>query len=188
VSDALDPDEREEDYFDVAAGLLELLVGRGETLAVAESLTGGMVAAEITAAPGSSRAFRGSVTAYATDLKRELLGVDGALLEERGAVDEDVARAMAEGVRTALSASWGLSTTGVAGPEPQDGRPVGTVYTAVAGPHGETVCRELSLKGSRAEIRKQSAESAMELLHGELAGNERRKDKEQDGGNGCLQP
>lgn len=188
MSDALDPAEREEDYFEVAAGVLELLVERGETLAVAESLTGGMVAAEITAAPGSSRAFRGSVTAYATDLKRDLLGVDASLLAERGAVDADVARAMAEGVRAALGASWGLSTTGVAGPEPQDGCPVGTVFTAAAGPYGETVCQELSLGGDRAEVRRQSVKSALELLHRELAGNERRKDKEQDGGNGCLQP
>nr|WP_111604454.1 CinA family protein [Streptomyces sp. Amel2xB2] len=172
----------------MTAVLLELLVDRGETLAVAESLTGGMVAAEITAAPGASRAFRGSVTAYATDLKRDLLGVDGALLEERGAVDEDVARAMARGVRTALGTSWGLSTTGVAGPEPQDGREVGTVYAAVAGPHGEAVCRELSFDGDRARIRRQSVRSALGLLHGELAGNERGKGKEQDGGKGCLQP
>ncbi|NLU73738.1 CinA family protein [Streptomyces sp. HNM0575] len=167
--------------------MLELLVERGETLAVAESLTGGMVAAEITAAPGSSRAFRGSVTAYATDLKRELLGVDGALLEERGAVDEDVARAMAEGVQAALSASWGVSTTGVAGPDEQDGQPVGTVFVAVAGPHG-TVCRALKFDGDRAEIRKRSVSGVLGLLQGELAGNARKKGKEQDGGNGCLQP
>jgi nicotinamide-nucleotide amidase len=187
VSGAEAPAEREESYFDVAARVLELLAERGETLAAAESLTGGMVAAEITAAPGSSRAFRGSVTAYATDLKRELLGVDGALLDERGAVDADVACAMAEGVQKALSASWGVSTTGVAGPEPQDGRPVGTVFVAVASPRG-TVCRGLELRGDRAEIRKLSVKAVLGLLHGELAGNERRKGKEQDGGNGCLQP
>ncbi|OEU86412.1 damage-inducible protein CinA [Streptomyces abyssalis] len=184
----MEPDECEEAYADVAAQVLELLVERGETLAVAESLTGGMVAAEITAAPGSSRAFRGSVTAYATDLKRDLLGVDGALLAERGAVDEDVARRMAEGVQGALSASWGLSTTGVAGPEPQDGRPVGTVFAAVAGPHGATVSRGLKFEGDRGEIREQSVTGALELLRGELAGNVRGKGKEQDGGNGCLQP
>lgn len=188
MSDALDPAGREEGYFDVAAQVLDLLVDHGETLAVAESLTGGMVAAEITAAPGSSRAFRGSVTAYATDLKRDLLGVDGALLDERGAVDEEVARRMAEGVRAALSASWGLSTTGVAGPEQQDGRPVGTVFAAVAGPHGVTVCRGFRFDGDRAEIRGRSATSALGVLHDELAGNARRKDKEQDGGNSCLQP
>ncbi|WP_314176238.1 CinA family protein [Streptomyces winkii] len=188
MSGGLAPHEREEDYFDLSAHVLELLVERGETVAVAESLTGGMVAAEITAAPGSSRAFRGSVTAYATDLKRDLLGVDAALLEERGAVDDEVARRMAEGVRAALSASWGLSTTGVAGPEPQDGRDVGTVFVAVAGPDGATVSRGPKFEGDRAEIRERSVKAVLGLLHDELAGNARRKDKEQDGGNGCLQP
>ncbi|SCK49554.1 CinA family protein [Streptomyces sp. WMMB 322] len=188
MTDVPAPEERDEDFLDRAAHVLELLVERGESVAVAESLTGGMVAAEFTAAPGSSRAFRGSVTAYATDLKKDLLGVDGKLLAERGAVDEDVARAMAEGVRAALGASWGLSTTGVAGPDPQDGKSVGTVFTAVAGPDGATVCRELDLDGDRAEIRRGSVRGAVALLHDELAGNARRKDKEHDGGNGCLQP
>jgi nicotinamide-nucleotide amidase len=185
VSDAL---EHDEDYLDVAAQVLDLLVEHGETVAVAESLTGGLVAAGITAVPGSSRVFRGSVTAYATDLKRELLGVDGALLDERGAVDEGVGRGMAEGARTVLGASWGLATTGVAGPEPQDGQPVGTVFVAVAGPGGRTAVRELKLEGGRAEIRRLSVTSALGLLRDELAGNARRKDTEQDGENGCLQP
>ncbi|MFD9904940.1 CinA family protein [Streptomyces sp. NPDC059063] len=107
---------------------------RGETLAVAESLTGGLVAAEVTAVPGASRAFRGAVTAYATELKRDVLGVDGALLAARGAVDAEVALQMAAGARRLLGADWGVATTGVAGPEPQDGQPVGTVFVAVAGP------------------------------------------------------
>lgn len=98
---------------------LRLLVGRAATLAVAESLTGGLVAAELAAVPGASRAFRGSVTAYATELKHEILGVDAALLAERGAVDPDVARGMAEGVRHRLGADWGVATTGVAGPTPR---------------------------------------------------------------------
>lgn len=117
-----------------AEQVLALLAGRSLTLAVAESLTGGLVAAELTSVAGASRSFRGSVTAYATDLKRDVLGVDGALLEERGAVDGDVALQMAAGARQVLGADWGAATTGVAGPEPQGGRPVGTVYVAVAGP------------------------------------------------------
>ncbi|MFE5832691.1 CinA family protein [Streptomyces sp. NPDC056508] len=121
-----------------AAGVLALLAERGQTLAVAESLTGGLVAAELTGVPGASASFRGSVTAYATALKHELLGVDAALLAERGAVDPEVASQMAAGVRARLGADWGIATTGVAGPEPQDGQPVGTVYVAVAGPAGET--------------------------------------------------
>ncbi|MGW7090373.1 CinA family protein [Streptomyces sp. NPDC054871] len=117
-----------------AAEVLRLLQARGETLAVAESLTGGLVAAEVTAVPGASRVFRGSVTAYATELKQEVLGVDGTLLAERGAVDAEVALQMAAGVRKVMGADWGIATTGVAGPEPQDGQAVGTVFVAVDGP------------------------------------------------------
>lgn len=176
-----------------AADVLRLLTVKGETLAVAESLTGGLVAAELTAVPGASRSFRGSVTAYATELKHSLLGVDGDLLAARGAVDPQVAEQMAVGVRSALGADWGIATTGVAGPEPQDGQPVGTVYVAVAGPsRGEKDCPVggkaslLRLNGDRAEIRKESVRSVLALLlrelAGEQAGNERAQDTEQNGG------
>ncbi|WP_443060777.1 CinA family protein [Streptomyces sp. NBC_00448] len=146
---------------------LRLLVGRAATLAVAESLTGGLVAAELAAVPGASRAFRGSVTAYATELKHEILGVDAALLAERGAVDPDVARGMAEGVRHRLGADWGVATTGVAGPTPQDGQPVGTVFVAVAGPSGAVVV-PLRLPGDRGTIRRASVAAVLELLTAEL--------------------
>lgn len=146
-----------------AAEALRLLEDEGATLAVAESLTGGLVAAELTSVPGASRVFRGSVTAYATELKRDVLGVDGVLLAERGAVDPQVAREMAEGVRRRLGADWGLATTGVAGPEPQDGKPVGTVHLAVAGPGG-TSAVELRLDGDRMGIRKATVSAALELL------------------------
>ncbi|MBE9500514.1 MULTISPECIES: CinA family protein [Streptomyces] len=188
----------------MAGGVLALLAERGQTLAVAESLTGGLVAAEITGVPGASRVFRGSVTAYATALKRDVLGVDGALLEERGAVDAEVARRMAQGVRTVLGADWGLATTGVAGPEPQDGQPVGTVYVAVAAPGATAVARKLrSAVGrsgepagggaaagerERAGIRTESVRGALELLYDELIENAGGQDREQTGGNGCLQP
>jgi CDP-diacylglycerol--glycerol-3-phosphate 3-phosphatidyltransferase len=109
----------------VAQEVHELLLARGETLAVAESLTGGALAAAVVAVPGVSATFRGGVVAYATELKSELLGVDAALLAARGPVDPDVAVAMAEGVRERLGATWGLATTGVAGPDPQDGHPPG---------------------------------------------------------------
>ncbi|GHF82639.1 CinA family protein [Streptomyces filamentosus] len=175
-----------------AARVLALLLERGQTVAAAESLTGGLVAAELTRVPGASRGFLGSVTAYATPLKHRLLGVDADLLDARGAVDPEVAAQMARGVRDRLGADWGVSTTGVAGPEPQDGRPVGTVYVAVAGPAttgaaaGKVV--SLRLNGDRAEIRRESVRSALELLHEELSGNARAQDTEQNGGNGCLQP
>ncbi|MGW4234168.1 CinA family protein [Streptomyces sp. NPDC004980] len=166
-----------------AAGVLRRLGERGETLAVAESLTGGLVAAELTSVPGASQSFRGSVTAYATPLKRDLLGVEGSLLDERGAVDPDVALAMAAGVRRNLGADWGVSTTGVAGPDAQDGKAVGTVYVAVSGPGGVQKVAELRLNGGRADIRKESVRSVLELLSGELGENARAQDTEQNGGN-----
>ncbi|MGW1726542.1 CinA family protein [Streptomyces sp. NPDC002306] len=176
-----------------AAEVVRLLTVRGETLAVAESLTGGLVAAEITSVPGASKVFRGSVTAYATDLKHALLGVDATLLAERGAVDPQVAAQMAAGVRKALGADWGLATTGVAGPEPQDGRPVGTVFVALDGPlaarsgsAGGGKVEAPRLNGDRAEIRMKSVRSVLTLLLEELAGeqtgNERAQDTEQNGG------
>ncbi|MCX4547792.1 nicotinamide-nucleotide amidohydrolase family protein [Streptomyces sp. NBC_01387] len=165
-----------------AARVLELLAERGETLAAAESLTGGLVAAELTSVPGASRVFRGSVTAYATGLKREILGVDGALLAERGAVDPEVARQMAAGVRQVLGADWGTATTGVAGPDPQDGQPVGTVYVAVCGPDGAGNVAALRLNGSRGEIREETVRGVLELLSGELCGNAGAQDTEENGG------
>ncbi|AOR31755.1 damage-inducible protein CinA [Streptomyces fodineus] len=176
-----------------ATELVRLLTVRGETLAVAESLTGGLVAAEITSVPGASKVFRGSVTAYATELKHELLGVDATLLRQRGAVDPQVAGQMAAGVRKALGADWGIATTGVAGPEPQDGQPVGTVFVAVDGPltdysgsAGGGKVEALRLNGSRAEIRMESVRSVLASLLGQLAGeqtgNERAQDTERNGG------
>ncbi|MEU8961480.1 CinA family protein [Streptomyces sp. NPDC048491] len=165
-----------------AARLLRVLTERDETLAVAESLTGGLVAAELTSVPGASRVFRGSVTAYATELKRDVLGVDATLLAERGAVDPEVAQQMAAGVRTVLGADWGIATTGVAGPEPQDGRPVGTVYVSAVGPAGAKKTVALRLNGDRAEIRRESVRSVLELLSSELRKDERAQDTEQNGG------
>ncbi|MBK3645189.1 CinA family protein [Streptomyces sp. NPDC001260] len=176
-----------------AADVVRLLTVRGQTLAVAESLTGGLVAADITGVPGASKVFRGSVTAYATELKHELLGVDAGLLAEHGAVDPQVAAQMAAGVRKALGADWGVATTGVAGPDPQDGKPVGTVFVAVDGPFGPGSgsasggkVEALRLNGDRAEIRRESVRSVLAQLLTELAGehsgNERTQDTEQNGG------
>ncbi|MGK5530195.1 CinA family protein [Streptomyces sp. URMC 129] len=153
----------------LAAQVAELLAGRGQTVAVAESLTGGLVASELTEAPGASKTFRGSVTAYATEIKRDVLGVDGALLEERGAVDAEVARQLATGVRDLLGADWGAATTGVAGPEPQDGKPVGTVHIAVSAPGtGKVVAQRLNLRGDRAAIRAGTVRAVLALLRDEL--------------------
>lgn len=120
----------------VAAEVLDVLVARGQTVAVAESLTGGLLAATFVDVPGASRAFRGGLVVYATDLKASLAGVAEDLLRGAGPVDPQVALALARGARIRCGADWGLATTGVAGPDPQDGIPVGTVYVAVSGSVG----------------------------------------------------
>jgi len=125
----------------------------GCTVAVAESLTGGLLAAAITSVPGASQVFRGSVTAYATEIKASVLGVDADLLAREGAVDAEVARQMAAGVRSLLGATVGLATTGVAGPTGQDGKPVGLVYVGYAGPDSDPIAEELRLSGDREAIR-----------------------------------
>ena len=133
------------------------------SLAVAESLTGGLVADAIVSVPGASAVFRGGVVAYASDLKATLLGVDPALLARVGAVDENVVAQMAQGVAERLGADLGLATTGVAGPDEQDGHPVGTVFVAVARVgHGAKVA-QLSLHGDRATIRALSVRAVLDL-------------------------
>lgn len=146
-----------------AAGVIHALVERKETLATVESLTGGLVAATLVEVAGASAVFRGGLVVYATELKATLAGVPEDLLDERGPVDPDVAVALAEGGRARCGADWGLSTTGVAGPEPQGGKPVGLVYVALAGPAGSAV-RELSLDGGRQAIRSASVTEALRLL------------------------
>jgi len=151
----------------LASDLLTALGARGWTLAVAESLTGGLVCSAIVEVPGASRVLRGAVVAYATELKGTLLDVDRELLAARGAVDPDVARAMAVGVRVRLGADVGLATTGVAGPDEQEGRAVGTVWVAIAGPAGATA-RLLALGGDRTAIRQASCVAVLEVLAHEL--------------------
>lgn len=148
---------------DLAARIVGLLGQRQQTVAVAESLTGGLLGAAITTVPGASVVFRGGVIAYATDLKAQLLGVSAALLAARGAVDPDVAGAMAEGVRDRLGAAVGVATTGVAGPDPADGKPPGTVHIAVSAGSGPVI-RTLALAGTRDEIRRDTVEGSLRLL------------------------
>ena len=146
-----------------AADVVDRLVARHETVATAESLTGGLVAATLVEIPGVSAVFRGGLVVYATELKGTLAGVPANLLRERGPVDPDVALALAAGARERCGADWGLATTGVAGPGPQDGKPVGLVYVAVAGPDGASV-RELRLEGDRATIRIESVTGVLSLF------------------------
>lgn len=146
-----------------AADAMHRLVDRGETVATAESLTGGLVAATIVEIPGVSAVYRGGLVVYATDLKATLAGVPEVLLAERGPVDPQVAVALAAGARERCGADWGLATTGVAGPDEQDGKPPGLVYIAVAGVAGSAV-RELQLDGSRAAVRTESVTRVLRLL------------------------
>lgn len=135
----------------------------GATVAVAESLTGGLLTAALTDTPGASETVRGGLVVYATPLKAVLAGVPAPLLAERGAVDPDVALALARGARSRLEATYGLGVTGVAGPDPQDGKPVGTVFVALAGPDDEVVA-ERALTGDRAEIRAGAVAVALDVL------------------------
>ena len=147
----------------MTAGSLIALLGRhGLSIACAESLTGGLVCAALTDVPGASAVVRGSVVAYATDVKADVLGVDADLLASGGAVQAEVARQMAQGVCQVLGAEVGVATTGVAGPDPQDGQPVGTVFVAVA--CGDVVqVRRLALEGDRWAIRRACVEAALDL-------------------------
>ena len=145
-----------------AAGLLRAAGRRAVTLATAESLTGGQVASTLVGVPGASRVLVGAVVAYATRVKAQVLGVDGAHLERTGPVDRDVALQMAHGVRRLLGADLGLATTGVAGPGPADGHPAGTVHIAVVAPWGQRH-RELHLSGDRQQIRRRTVLDVIEL-------------------------
>ena len=147
------------------ARLLADLRESGRTVAVAESLTGGLVTAALTEVPGASGMVRGGVVAYVNDVKHELLGVPDDVLAAVGAVSAEVATALAEGVRQRLSATFGVATTGVAGPDPQEGRPVGEVYVAVAGPGGVVVRQlDLSAAGDRGRVRRAAVAAALALL------------------------
>ncbi|WP_378145821.1 CinA family protein [Cnuibacter sp. UC19_7] len=151
-----------------AARLVAMLTASHTSLAVAESLTGGMLAAEIVSVPGASAVFRGGVVAYATPVKHSLLGVAAETLAAHGAVHPDVAMQMASGVREALqiggeAAAIGLATTGAAGPDPQDGQPPGTVFIGVAiGSDVRAVAARFD--GDRESVRRQTTERALALL------------------------
>ena len=153
---------------DRAAEVVAELSRRRLTIAIAESLTGGLLVAELISVPGASRVVNGGIVAYSTALKHSLLGVDAQLLASRGAVNADVAAAMADGVRRAcaidgIPASIGLSTTGVAGPDPQDGKPVGTVYVGVSTDAGSRVF-DLTLGGSRNALRRRVVSESLVQL------------------------
>ena len=156
------------DDIEVAVG--ERLSARGLTLAVAESCTGGLVGHRITNVPGSSDYYRGSITAYANDLKEALLSVRGETLARHGAVSPETAREMAEGVRIAMHADIGLSVTGIAGPAGGTaGKPVGLVYVALSAEDGLWVERHVFAE-DRWGNKALSAEAALALVRRYLEG------------------
>lgn len=153
---------------DATAGLIARLAANGKTIAVAESLTGGLLAAELIRPTGASAVVVGGVVAYATEVKHSVLGVDAALLEREGPVHPDVARQLAAGARRVLavdgrSCDIGISTTGVAGPDGQGGREPGTVFIGMSTADGDDAI-ELSLEGSRDSIRAGAVDAAIRLL------------------------
>lgn len=150
-----------------AVAAIEALRLAGASVATAESLTGGLLCATLVDVPGASDVVKGGVVAYAVEAKCEVLDVDPDLVEKYGTVSDEVAAAMAAGAAKILDATWGLATTGVAGPAPSEGQPVGTVHVAVTGPSGTTT-RELALQGDRRLVREQTVDAVLSLLVGRL--------------------
>mgnify|MGYP005613591467 FL=1 len=155
-----------------ASEVVALLRELSWMLGVAESLTGGLLAAAVVDVPGASTVFRGGIIAYATPLKTTPLGVDAELLREHGPVHPEVAKQMAEGVRGACAVEGvppqvGVSTTGIAGPDSPDGQPVGTVHIGVATPVG-THSVSVSLAGTRQQIREAASRAAIRALRDAL--------------------
>ena len=152
-----------------AREIVNLASARGEILAVAESCTGGLLGAALTAVPGASVCVAGGIIAYCNSVKMKLLGVTEALLRQYGAVSEPVARAMAEGACRALGATLAVSVTGIAGPGggTQD-KPVGLVYIGAAG-LGPSHARRFLFNGTREQIREHSCRAALEILQARLA-------------------
>jgi len=157
----------------LASGLIDRIRGLSLTVAVAESLTGGLVIARLVAIPGASAVVLGGIVAYSSELKHSVLGVDGSLLVATGPVHPQVAEQMADRVRTVLAvggrrADIGLATTGVAGPGAEGGHPAGTVYIALA--VGDSVrSLRLSLSGDRQAIRERAVSELLSELSGQLA-------------------
>lgn len=157
-----------EDGDDLAAVVLDLCRAKGTSIAVAESCTGGLLGARLTAVPGSSDVVRGGVIAYENGVKETVLGVSRADLEQHGAVSEPVARAMATGVKSVVAAGAALAITGVAGPTGgTDAKPVGTVWIALDY-DGDIQARRYIMVGDRAEVRHRSAQAALEMLRRRL--------------------
>lgn len=148
--------------------IIEALGRRRETVATAESLTAGLCCATLVTVPGASVVVRGGLIVYATDLKHTLADVPTDVLDSHGPVSEPTAAHLAVGAASRCAADWGIGLTGVAGPDSQDGQPVGTVWVATAY-HGAPRTRLLRLAGDRAAIRRGAVDGALALLTEHLA-------------------
>ncbi|KAH9905780.1 putative competence/damage-inducible protein CinA [Xylariomycetidae sp. FL2044] len=162
-----------ETLLDIATDVIRLLRSAGETVGVAESLTAGGVMAALTSVPGASAAFRGGIVSYATPLKQLLLNVDRDLIAREGVIHADVAAQMAEGARTSTTfedtpTTWGIGTTGVAGPDTQDGKPAGTVFIGIASPDGTYAWGPFNFPGSRERVREATVIEALSRLRDAL--------------------
>lgn len=144
-----------------------LLRSAGSTVATAESLTGGRLAAALTDTPGASETYLGGVVTYATELKVSLLGVDARVVEEHGVISPECAKAMASGVRAVTGATFGIATTGVAGPSEQEGKPPGTVFVGLAGP-GFVEVVALELAGKRHQVQDRTVREALDAFESVL--------------------
>ncbi|MDR6224253.1 competence/damage-inducible protein A [Desmospora profundinema] len=144
--------------------VIRALAEKGNTLAVAESCTGGLIARMLTSVPGAGSVFPGGVVTYSDEAKHEWLGVSKEQIETDGAISESVARSMAKGAMDRLDADWGISVTGVAGPDPAEGKPVGLVYLGIAEKGRQTSVHRLSLRGSREKIQIWAAKHALFIL------------------------
>lgn len=159
--------DRKGDKVSLAKHVHLLLRAGGQTVATAESLTGGRLAVRFTETPGASETYLGGVVTYATELKRSMLDVDQQIVEDHGVVSAECARAMASGVKAFTGASYGIATTGVAGPSEQEGKPPGTVFVGIAGP-GLVEAIALELDGDRDKITTRTCDEALSALAGIL--------------------
>jgi PncC family amidohydrolase len=151
-----------------ATDVVDLLRARGATLATAESLTGGRLAALVTAVPGASAVYLGGVVSYATSVKVDVLGVPPEVVERHGVVSGECARAMAHGAMRLTGATYAVSTTGVAGPDLQEGKPVGTVYVALVGADGSDLIIGMELPGDREAIQERTCHEALAAIVGNV--------------------
>ena len=144
----------------LSSTIVESLKSKGESLSVAESITGGALTSEIVSVPGASHILKGSIVAYSVEIKMRELSVPQELIDRAGVVSEEVALGMADGIRARMNTTWSIASTGVAGPGPHQGIAAGTVWLAIVGPNTrETV--KLALEGDREKVRRGAVESAL---------------------------